>query len=130
MEAVSNLSADVISEKSISVTWMVYILEIYIFRKFLKDSFIFPFSQPPPPSSRPPVIGYKISHNVTGSEAIDQTNDTTFTVDNERPGVYLFSVLAVNVLGEGLKAEITTTVGKSLTKAVTIKYMYMYSRVG
>ena len=60
------------------------------------------FSQPLPPSSRPPVTRYKISHNTTaGSTLINQTNYTTFVVDDVVPGVYLFTVVAVNALGDG-----------------------------
>ena len=62
---------------------------------------MFAFSQPPPPSSRPPVTGYKISHNTTGSVMVDKTSDTNFTFGSLEPGVYLFSVWAVNLLGDG-----------------------------
>ena len=58
-------------------------------------------SQPPPPSSRPPVIGYKVSHDTTGRVMEEHTNDTNFTVEGVTPGVYFFAVLAVNSLGKG-----------------------------
>ena len=47
----------------------------------------------PPPSSIPPVAGYKISHNTTGSVLVNQTNYITFVVESGAPGVYLFTVL-------------------------------------
>ena len=59
------------------------------------------FPQPPSPSSRPPVTGYKISHNITGSVTVNQTNDTNFTAVGVAPGVYFFAVLAVNTFGNG-----------------------------
>ena len=58
-------------------------------------------SQPLPPSSRPPVTGYKISHDTTGSVMVEQTNDTNFTVEGVTPGVYSFAVLAVNSCRKG-----------------------------
>ena len=66
-------------------------------------------SQPPPPSSRPPVTGYKIFHNVTGVMTVNSTNDTKFTIDHKGPGTYSLSVLAVNTLGDGEESTILTT---------------------
>ena len=63
-------------------------------------------SQDPPPSLRPPVITFQISHNITDDATAIQTNDTFFTVENLDPGAYLFSVWAVNVLGDGEKADV------------------------
>ena len=71
-------------------------------------------SQPPPPSSRLPVTGYKIVHNITESVIVNQTTDTctcnTFRVDSLEPGVYLFTVLAVNALGDGAETSTLLTV--------------------
>ena len=84
----------------VAIKWMVGFhawLEC-IFHPYM--SFI--VSQPPPPSSRPPVTGYKISHNITGSAVtLNQTNDTNFTAEGVAPGVYFFAVLAVNTFGDG-----------------------------
>ena len=66
-------------------------------------------SQPPPPSSRPPVTGYKISINATGIMLVNYTNVTNFTIKHVGPGTYLFSVLAVNSLGEGETSNIFAT---------------------
>ena len=67
-------------------------------------------SKPPSPLSRPPVIGYNISHNTTGSIVFYQTNCTILVIDDVVPGVYLFTVLAVNVLGDGKATSITLTI--------------------
>ena len=69
--------------------------------------------QPPASSSRPPVTGYKITHNTTGSVLVNKTSDTLFPFVGVAPGVYLFSVQAVNALGDG-KAESLTVFGKLL----------------
>ena len=61
----------------------------------------FSFSQPPPLSTRPPVTGCKILQNITGSVVVNETNDTNLAFERVVPGVYLFTVLAVNVLGDG-----------------------------
>ena len=52
------------------------------------------------------MTGYKISHNATGVVLVNGTNDTNFTIEHLSPGTYLFSVLAVNTLGEGEKSTI------------------------
>ena len=67
------------------------------------------FSQPPPPSSRPPVIGYKIFHNYTGNSMETMTSDTQHIVEFTVPGVYLFTVMAYNVLGDGKQSTIVVT---------------------
>ena len=64
------------------------------------------FSQPPPPSSRPPVLGYKISDNTTGHGLVNQTSDTVFFLCGLDPGVYFFFVWAFNVLGDGVKESV------------------------
>ena len=69
-----------------------------------------PFSQPPPPSSRPPVTGYRISHNITGGVTVNQTTHTEFFYNNIYTGIYEFAVLAVNSLGDG-KEESTIISG-------------------
>ena len=46
-------------------------------------------------------MGYKISHNTTGSVLVNQTNYTAFVVESATPGMYLFTVLAVNTMGDG-----------------------------
>ena len=77
-----------------------------------KSRLLHAFSQPPPPSSRPPVTGYKIFHNITGSAVVIQTSDRTFIIEGVLPGVYFFTVLAVNTLGNG-KEETIFIVGKT-----------------
>ena len=67
------------------------------------------FSQPPPPSSRPPVIEYKILQNNTGNLAMTMTSDTQYIVEVVVPGVYLFTVLAYNILGDGKQSTIIVT---------------------
>ena len=62
--------------------------------------------QPPPPSSRPPVIGYKISHNTSGSVLTNQTNETMFSIEGMYPRVYLFDICAFNILGDGIISSI------------------------
>ena len=59
-----------------------------------------PFSQPPPPSSRPPVIEYKIFRNNTGKLIPVMTSDPRYDIEYTTPGVYQFTVLAYNVLGD------------------------------
>ena len=61
-------------------------------------------SQPPTPSSRPPVTGYRIFHNTTGNVMVNNTNDTKFTVEGVAPGVYIFAIVPVNAFGEGKEA--------------------------
>ena len=46
-------------------------------------------------------MGYKIFHNITGSVLVNQTNYTTFVFENVTPGTYLFTVLAINIVGDG-----------------------------
>ena len=64
-------------------------------------------SQPPPPSSRPPVTGYQISHNITGSVMVIFTSETKLVIGDVPPGVYFFTVCAVNVLGDGKKQNMS-----------------------
>ena len=41
---------------------------------------------------------------------VNQTLDTTFTVNDVAPGIYLFTVLAVNILGDGDNKMVTGNV--------------------
>ena len=66
-------------------------------------------SQDPPPSSRPPVTGYNVSHNITGSVVFIWTNETIFIIDDFAPGAYLIAVVAVNALGEGKQNNCSIT---------------------
>ena len=66
-------------------------------------------SQPPPPSSRPPLTEYKILHNTTGNNLTVMTEDTKYIIEYTTPGVYLFIVLAYNVLGDGNRTSIVVT---------------------
>ena len=77
-------------------------MEIYFYMSLL-------FSQPLPPSSRPPVIEYKILHNSTGILTLALTNDTGYIVEYTSPGVYQFTVLAYNILGDGNGSTIFVT---------------------
>ena len=91
-----------ITNDTITLTWMVG----YSTWASIIDNFVFTneglyISQPPPASSRPPVTGYKISHNITGSVMVIFTSETKFVIENVAPGVYFFTVIAVNVLGNG-----------------------------
>ena len=67
------------------------------------------FTQPPPPSSRPPVAGYKVSQNITGNVAVTSTSDTEHIVVLNGPGVYLFKVQAFSVLGDGSERHVLVT---------------------
>ena len=78
------------------------------------------FSQPPTPSSRPPVTGYRISHNTTGSVLVNQTTCTTFVIENAGPGVYVFTVLAVNILGDGEEES---------TVIIVTGWKYLYNEI-
>ena len=100
-EQVMNLSSHWIRE-FIIITWMVRTCG-QGFLKFLNTRDKSFFSQPPPPSTRPPVTGYKILHSTTGSVMITQTTDTKFIFESLNPGVYFFSVLATNILGDGME---------------------------
>ena len=80
-------------------------------------------SQPPPPSLRPPVTGYKILHNITGVIMANQTIDTNFRVDSLEAGIYLFTVLAVNILGDG--AETSTLL--AITGFITLYVCILFS---
>ena len=67
------------------------------------------FSQPPPLSSRPPVTGYVVSHNTTGSVLTNLTHETKFTLEGVRVGVYSFTVQAFNILGVGATEAVSVT---------------------
>ena len=65
------------------------------------------YVQPPPPTSRPPVEGYWIAHNTTGQVTMNQTRDSEFFVGNLPPGIYFFTLWAINLLGDGEASNIT-----------------------
>ena len=48
-----------------------------------------------------------MSYNITGSVMVNLTIDNNVTVEGVTPGVYLFSVLAYNILGDGSESSIT-----------------------
>ena len=105
-EAVLDLDAS-ITHEDIIITWMVG-----PFQYTCMYAMVIPWtilSQPPPPSSRPPVTGYKISHNNTGNDTVSTISDTEYVVIFTGPGVYLFTVQAYNVLGDGNESNILVT---------------------
>ena len=68
--------------------------------------------------------GYEISHNITGSVLVNQTTYTAFVFENVTPGAYLFTVLAVNILGDGVEESIVLIVSGTCTM-VTKTYQYL-----
>ena len=62
--------------------------------------------QPPPQSSRPPVIGYSVLHNASGTLEINAKNSTNFFMTIIPPKVIIFRVSAINVLGNGSENSI------------------------
>ena len=64
------------------------------------------FLQPPPPSSRPPVTGYKMLQNTTGNVMFSHTNDTEFIYYEVDPGIYSFTVQAINIFGDGRETSV------------------------
>ena len=93
----------------LNISVSLYELQLYSAPKLVNFSL-----QPPLTNPRPPVKEYKISHNTTGSVLVNQTNYTTFVLENVTPGAYLFTVLAVNILGDGQGESTVITVGKQL----------------
>ena len=82
----------------------------YVYDNWQSSYLSFLFFQPPPPSSRPPVTEYEIRHNTTGNNlTVTMTEDTEYIVEYTIPGVYLFIVLARNVLGDGNGTSILLT---------------------
>ena len=63
--------------------------------------------QPPPPTSRPPVKEYWIAHNTTGEVTLNQTTNSEFFFGNLPPGIYIFTLCAINLLGDGKASNIT-----------------------
>ena len=55
------------------------------------------------------MIEYKISYNATGGVLETKTSETAFALDGVAPGVYIFTVLAINIIGDGEKDNITVT---------------------
>ena len=66
------------------------------------------------------MIGYEISYNTTGSALVTKTNKTAFAFEGVAPGVYVFTVLAINIIGDGEKESITVT---GLLVNISIKYV-------
>ena len=52
---------------------------------------------------------FQIAHNIAGSVMVKTTNETICAFKCVEVGVYLFTVVAVNILGKGKEANITTT---------------------
>ena len=65
------------------------------------------FVQPLSLTSRPPVKEYGIAHNTTGQVTLNQTRESEFFVGNLPPGIYLFTLWAINLLGDGETSNIT-----------------------
>ena len=84
---------------NISVQWMVSLQQIYKVSCVLQA--LATLLQPPPSSSRPPVIGYIVSHNASGTIEMNVTNNTNFVIRIIRPKIILFSVSTLNILGNG-----------------------------
>ena len=106
-EAIRNLSSSV-SMNAMNITWIVCVCIKIILEKSTCKFNLFSF-QPPPLSSRPPVMGYSVTHNTTGSMLVNKTVDNEFIVKDVDPGVYLLSLLAFNELGNGKMDTITVT---------------------
>ena len=53
------------------------------------------------------MTGYKVTHNTTRSVLVNWTSNTTFTVESVGTGIYLFTVLAINVVGDGAEESVT-----------------------
>ena len=68
----------------------------------------FTFLQPPPSSTRPHILGYIVSHNANGTMKLFETNDTKFVLENASSSSFVFTVVAVNVLGAGEESDITS----------------------
>ena len=66
-----------------------------------------PELQPPPPSSRPPVVAYSVSFSGADTMQIYETNDTYFVVESVPTNLFTFAVAAVNVLGVGEESNLT-----------------------
>ena len=85
--------------------------------------------QAPPASSRPPVIGYTVSHNVTGIVEMNVTNNTEFVIQFIPPRVITFTVNAVNILGNGKESSVTSELAWmfQVMPIFFIFNVYMYS---
>ena len=64
--------------------------------------------QPPPQSSRPPVVGYNVLYNASGAVGMNVTNNAKFVIKIIPPEVVVFTVNAMNVLGNGKDNSITS----------------------
>ena len=60
------------------------------------------------------MTGYVVSHNTSGSTLSNLTNETEFTLEGVKGGVYSFIVQAFNILGVGVPEVVSvTTTGRS-----------------
>ena len=64
--------------------------------------------QSPPSSSIPPVSGYSVSHNTTGTIEMNFTNSTNFVIKIMPPKVIVVSVSAMNIVGNGRENSVTS----------------------
>ena len=62
--------------------------------------------QPPPQSTRPPVIGYRVLHNASGTLEMNVTNNANFSIKIIPPKAIIFRVSAMNILGNGRENSI------------------------
>ena len=86
----------------VTITWRVsHVIYACMFLQTFMIIYVLLLSQDPPPSSTPPLNGYNISHNITGSVKSIWTNETIFVLDDAAPGAHLFAIVAMNAVGEG-----------------------------
>ena len=88
------------------VNWMVSSLS----KSWLCQSYFLFLNllQPPPSSTRPHVIAYNVSFNVSGTVQMYQTTHTVFGMEGAPPSLFVFTVVAVNILGAGEESYITS----------------------
>ena len=79
------------------------------FEQVFTTFFVLLLPQDPPSSSTPPVTGYNITHNITGSVGFDWINETILILDDVAGGEYIFVVVAVNALGDGKENNCSIT---------------------
>ena len=82
----------------------------FAIRKLVMPQLLFALNllQPPPSSKRPHVIGYNVSHNASGTVRMYDTNGTNFVMESASPTLFVFTVVAFNVLGAGEESDITS----------------------
>ena len=66
------------------------------------------YFQPPPPSTRPPVIQYTISYTSYETVQMNVTSDTEFDIEITFANILILTVSALNVLGKGEGNDITS----------------------